>query len=226
MFSYLSRTPAFIFSAVIANLFIFYFIMQLVTNENFRARSLESINLVDFIRLKQEITPPDKIKPEQELEEPPPPDEVPPPPEVPQPEISKPDVSQLDVEIPNLDIPLNIDGTPFIGDFAKSAPNTSDAVSMKASRGILTDIKPTLKIPPEYPRRALRSGIEGVVTVEFTIAKDGKVKNPVIIKATPPDIFNRAVLKVITRWQFNPEIENGKPIEARARQNVKFKLQK
>lgn len=225
MWSFLTRTPAFVFFAFIANVFIFYFIMQLVTNENFRARSFDSVNLVDFIRLKEEITPPDEIKPEQELEEPPPPDEVPPPPDVPQPEISKPDVSQLDVQIPNLDIPLNIEGTPFIGDFAKSAPNTSDAVSMQASRGILTDLKPTLKVQPEYPRRALRSGIEGVVVVEFTITKDGKVKDPVIIKS-PSDIFNRAVLKVITRWQFNPETENGKPIEVRARQNVKFKLQK
>jgi protein TonB len=65
-----------------------------------------------------------------------------------------------------------------------------------------------------------------VVTVEFTIGVDGSVKDPKIVKANPPKIFDKAVLKAITRWKFNPDMVNGKPVEKRARQDVKFKLQR
>ena len=187
----ISRTPLIFSFAVIANLLIFYFIMQLVSNDRFRPTDLEAINLIDFIRVKDQIIPPDEIQDKKELDEPPPPEEIPPPPEMIQPEITKPDVQQLELELPNLEVPLNIEGTPYLGDFLRSAPATSDAVSASAKPtrrpGILTDIKPTMKIQPQYPRRALRSGIEGVVVVEFTITKDGKVKDPVIIKSDPPE---------------------------------------
>ena len=88
------------------------------------------------------------------------------------------------------------------------------------------NVVPTLRIPPVYPPRALRSGIEGIITVEFIIATDGSVKDAVIVKAKPPKIFDRAVLKAITKWKFNPDIVDGQAVEKRARQDVKFKLQR
>ena len=223
----LPRTPAYVLFAIIANLFIFYFIMQLVTNDRFRASDLEAINLVNFIRMKEQIKPPDEITKEKELEEPPPPDEVPPPPEVPQPEITKPQVSQLDLEMPNLEIPLNVEGTPFLGDFMRSAPNKSDAVSTTGKLQTFTNIKPTLRIPPTYPRRALRAGIEAAIKVKLTIGKDGKVKDYNIIKSEHSDLFSKAISKVISRWKFPPKTnENGQTIEWNTIQNIKFTLQK
>ncbi len=62
--------------------------------------------------------------------------------------------------------------------------------------------------------------------VEFTIAFDGSVKDPHIIKSNPPKIFDRSVLKAIKKWKFNPDIVDGKAIEKRARQDIHFKLQK
>ena len=228
----LSRTPVFIVLSVLANLLIFYFIMQLVSNEGFRAPKLPAINNVDFIRFKEPEQETQEIKPEEILKEPPPQEEVPPPPDMTEPVVDQPDVAELDLEMPNIESPpMTIDGIPFLGDFLKSTPKATDSKDKgfgtpSVKPGILTDIKPTLKIPPTYPRRALRSGIEGVVTVEFTITKQGTVKDPVIVKSEPKGMFDAAVLKVISKWKFNPEKYNGQVIEARARQNVRFNLKK
>ena len=228
----ISKTPIFLIIALIANLFIFYFIMQLVTHEGFRPPKLEPINLVDFIRFNESIDAPDEIKPDEELEEPPPPEDIPPPPDLAKPKVKQPDVTEMSLEMPTIESPpLTIDGVPYLGDFAKSPPPTSDSKdagfgTSSIKPGILTDIRPTLRVQPTYPRRALRSGTEGVVTVEFTITKDGTVKDPVIIKSEPPGVFDSAVLKVINKWKFNPEKYQGKVIEARARQNVRFNLKK
>ena len=65
-----------------------------------------------------------------------------------------------------------------------------------------------------------------IQAVEFIIAIDGSVKNPVIINAKPPKIFDSAVLKAISKWKYNPDMIDGKPVEKKARQDVKFKLKR
>ena len=64
-------------------------------------------------------------------------------------------------------------------------------------------------------------GIEGWVAVEFTISKLGTVKNPRVIGSHPSSIFDRAALKAIRKWKYNPKIEDGEPVE---RPGVKVKL--
>ena len=76
-----------------------------------------------------------------------------------------------------------------------------------------TDILPLFRIPPQYPRRAEARGIEGWVELEFTISKTGTVKNPMVVDAYPPSIFDRAATKALLKWKYKPKIEDGKPIE-------------
>jgi protein TonB len=209
--------------ACILNFLIFYLIQHMVSREQNITINQEIINLTDFIRLdrKPEKTKQDEI--DEDINEPPPPEETPPP-ELIQPEISKPAPVQTELPMPDFHVPLSIRGTPFLGDFLKS-PKPKPKV--KPGRpAIDTNVVPTIKIPPVYPPRALRMGIEGVVTVEFTITTDGSVKDPEIVKATPPRIFDRAVLQAIHKWKFNPEIIDGKAIEKRARQDILFSLKK
>ena len=89
---------------------------------------------------------------------------------------------------------------------------------------IETDVVPTYRSKPKYPARAMRAGIQGVVTVEFTITAKGTVTDPVIIKANPPKIFDKAVLRSIKRWKFKPKVVNGNPISRRARQDINFNI--
>lgn len=219
-----AKIPSTLIIAIVLNIAIFILIQQLVSNEHTPDLNLSDVSLVEFIRLDKKPEPP---KPKKEIEEiePPPLEEEPPPPEMVEPQIESPQPMKADLAPPDINMPLSLSGTPYLGDFMKRSIKAKPG-GKPARPKIDTNVVPTLRIPPIYPLRALRSGIEGVVTVEFTIAIDGSVKNAVVVKAKPPKIFDNAVLKAISKWKYNPDIIDGKPTEKRARQDVKFKLKR
>ena len=194
----------------------------MVSHEHKPLNRIDSSNFLDFIHFR-ETRKIEEQKIEEKKQEPPKEEENLPPPDLPQPDIQKPVTTQADLPKPDINIPLSISGLPYIGDFLKSATPKLIAPSTPV---VAINLVPTLKTKPSYPPRALRSGVEGVVTVEFTIAVDGSVKDPTIIKSDPPKIFDRSVLKAIKKWKFNPETVDGKTVEKRARQDIHFRLQK
>jgi len=212
-----SKLPLIFISACAVNVLIFYLILQMVSNEHEPLNKIDSTNFLDFIHFR-ETRKIEERKIEEKKQEPPKEEEKLPPPDLPQPEIKKPVKTQTELPSPDINIPLSIHGLPYIGDFLQS--NTPKPV-VPSTAVIATNLVPTLKSKPSYPPRALRSGVEGIVTVEFTIAVDGSVKDPIIIKSHPPKIFDRSVLKAIKKWKFNPET-----VEKRARQDIHFRLQK
>jgi protein TonB len=100
----------------------------------------------------------------------------------------------------------------FIGNFA--------AVD-KTEEG---DIIPVVVIRPMYPRDAAIKGLEGWVTVEFTITAIGTVKDPRVIDAKPPRIFNREAIRAILKWKFKPRVINGVAVDRPATQTLDFVL--
>ena len=216
------QAPIFIIACAV-NVLIFYLILQMVSNEHQPLNKIDPLNFVDFINFRQ-VPKIEEYKVTEIKQELPKKDEKSPLPDLPQPDIQKPVKTQVDLSRPEVNIPLSINGLPYIGDFLKS--ETTKPKAPLAKPIISSNLVPTLKIKPAYPPRALRSGIEGIVTVEFTIGVDGSVKNPHIIKSSPPKIFDSSVLKAIKKWKFNPDIVDGKAIEKRARQDINFKLQK
>ena len=207
--------------ALILNIAIFILIQRLVSQEHGFDVNLIDRNFLDFTRvIEKPIPPPEKI----EDIEPPPEEEDPPPPEMPAPEIDRPQQMDVELSTPEIDVPMSMAGEPYLGEF--SGTGESSALGRPGKPNIDSNVVPSLRIPPTYPKRALRSGIEGVVTVEFTITIDGSVKDAEIIEAEPPNIFDKSVLRAISKWKFNPDMVDGKPVEKRARQDVKFTLKK
>ena len=222
--THILKQPLIITSAFIINILLFLLVQQMVTNKHSVLRNIERINMVDFIRIQQKpISPEDKLK-KIKPDEPLPPEKSPPPPKLAQPCIPKPSQTSINIPAPDISLSSSVKGIPYLGDFLKTL--TKHATVAPATPEFATDVVPTVKTKPVYPPRALRAGIEGVVTVEFIITTDGSVKDPVIIKADPPDIFDLAVLQAIKKWKFNPETDDGKPVEKRARQDIRFTLQK
>ena len=77
-----------------------------------------------------------------------------------------------------------------------------------------------------YPRRAQTRGIEGYVILEFVVTKTGSVRDPVVIEAKPPGIFNRAALQAALKFKYKPKVVNGEPIDVAGVQNrITFELQ-
>jgi periplasmic protein TonB len=82
-------------------------------------------------------------------------------------------------------------------------------------------ITPTSRVPPDYPTRAQRRGIEGHVELEFVVRADGRVDASTIrvTDARPRNVFEDAARQAVARWRFEPA-EGLR----RARQRLEFQL--
>jgi protein phosphatase len=69
------------------------------------------------------------------------------------------------------------------------------------------------KVDPKYPSAASnRSYSIGVITIKFTIGKDGKVSNPKYVSGAM--IFTDAALACVKQWQYSPAMRGGQPVES------------
>ncbi len=224
------RYPISVLLAVVVNVLLFLFVIHIVGGGRPAQKLIDDISQIEFIRLER-APEPLSVKRPQTLPDHPPPKTPPPPPQSAAQRLAPPLARALKMPQPDLsNIPLQITGVPQIG--VASAPAVSvepPAAAVAPATGALEiDVTavPTYRAPPIYPPRAQRAGIEGKVTVEFTITADGSVKEPRIVAAEPAEIFDEAVLNAILKWKFNPKVVDGKPVEHRARQEVKFTLNK
>lgn len=86
---------------------------------------------------------------------------------------------------------------------------------------------PVVRIPPQYPQSLLNRGVEGWVLVEFTITKTGTVEDMQVIDAEPPKVFNRATLRALKRWKYQPQMLDGKAVaQYKMREIFKFAIEK
>ncbi|WP_299595044.1 energy transducer TonB [uncultured Microbulbifer sp.] len=89
---------------------------------------------------------------------------------------------------------------------------------------------PIYKPAPRYPRRALAKGLEGYVVVEFTISKNGSVKDPRVVggydfSGAPTEVFNQSALNAVERFKYRPTVVEGKPVEKHGvRNRITFKM--
>jgi protein TonB len=80
------------------------------------------------------------------------------------------------------------------------------------------------RVAPEYPRRAAMAGIEGSVTMQFTINADGSVSDVRVTEANPRRVFDRAAVAALSEWAFEPFREGGEAISREASITIDFRL--
>lgn len=191
---------------------LFLFMQKLISSGNDERAEMDAIAGIHFgpVEIPDEIMTRSRRKPKK----PPPPKDPPPPPKM---QVAKMDqqvqrMPQLD--LPNLDVPLVGGSGMFLGNF------------QQVDRTAEGDVIPVVVIRPMYPREAAMSGTEGWVKVEFTITEIGAVKDPKVIDANPPRIFNREAIRAILKWKFKPRVVEGVAVERRATQIIDFTLDK
>ena len=170
---------------------LFYLMQSLIGVEG-KLDDSEKVKVVDFVRVKrsEEVKKKEREPPKKEQI-----DDTPPPPD-----FSMDQSASLDGG--GLGIAAAVD--------ASMSLDTGGGFSMASADG---DAVPMVRVPPQYPERALQRGIEGRVLVEFTISKSGSVKDAKVVAYEPSTIFNKAALKAVRQWKYNPKIVNGKPVE-------------
>lgn len=89
------------------------------------------------------------------------------------------------------------------------------------------DFLPMVKVPPIYPRRALRNGVEGWVIVSFTVTTDGSVRDPKVVDGKPRGLFDQSAINAVMKFKYKPRMVAGQPVEVQGVQNkFTFKLKR
>jgi TonB family protein len=119
------------------------------------------------------------------------------------------------------------DGTRMASDINESeAAHRTEPKSSDKSCSTEMDREPRRirYIEPVYPRSARRLGVQGTVTIEFTVDTDGNTVNARAVSDAPDELIESAIDAVL-KWKFEPKTRNGKPASALLRQTVQFKLE-
>ena len=75
------------------------------------------------------------------------------------------------------------------------------------------EVERSYQTPATYPRKALRLEREGYVIIEFDVAQDGSVIDPYVLEGEPAGLFNRAAMKSIRKWIYEPSTYEGVPVQ-------------
>jgi protein TonB len=199
------RWPLAILIAMCATFSVFWMMQGLISSGNSVVNEESFGRLIEFVDVSQDE---DVQTKQRKVAKPPTPPAEPPKPDLPKPSVEAQSTNAFDIGAIDLSADLNID--------AGLAGSGGDG-----------DFLPIVKVAPQYPRRALQKGIEGHVTVEFTVTALGTVIDPKVIDANPPNIFNRAAMNAAKKFKYKPKIVDGKAQAVPGVRNIiRFELDK
>ena len=103
------------------------------------------------------------------------------------------------------------------------ARTPAPAAAVADANGATTPVL-THRVEPAYPPDAKRTRRQGWVDVTFTVEPDGSVIGATVADADPKYVFDRAAISAVSRWQFTPGTQDGKPVALQLRQRIEFRL--
>lgn len=123
-----------------------------------------------------------------------------------------PQAAPTKFDMPNLDIPLALGNGPSLGGYAAQNSKNSQVV-------------PLVRIEPQYPRKAAMAGKEGWVQLSFDINESGMVENVSVIKSNPRRLFDKAAMRSLLKWKYQPKVVDGKAVKQKDNKvQIDFKL--
>lgn len=94
------------------------------------------------------------------------------------------------------------------GDRVQLSPQTAQSVSVS--------------VPPDYPLLARQMKVQGAVSLQALISRDGSIQELQILSG--PGILATAAREAVKQWHFKPYLQNGQPVETQARITVNFTI--
>ena len=77
-------------------------------------------------------------------------------------------------------------------------------------------------VNPEYPAKARKARISGIVILEAIISKTGDIVD--LHAKCGPEILQEPSIKAVREWKYSPYLLHGKPVEVRTTITVTFAL--
>lgn len=178
------------------------------------------------------------VVPYREIAAPPPLSNDAPPPQVAITTAVAPPTVGVAVPVPDAEAPpeQTIASQEEISAQTQSAPTTGDGDQQIVVQPPSEDEMPKLgeyvyfeempeaitKVPPTYPDIAREAGVDGVVTVQALVGKDGRVKDTKVTKSIP--MLDAAAVAAVRGWVFKPALSNNKPVAVWVAIPVRFNL--
>jgi periplasmic protein TonB len=78
------------------------------------------------------------------------------------------------------------------------------------------------RVEPDYPSAAKRDGVQGSVDLEVTVSARGVVEDVSVVKATPPDVFDKSAVAAVRKWKYDPRFVDGLASEAHLTVHLEF----
>jgi TonB family protein len=78
------------------------------------------------------------------------------------------------------------------------------------------------KVTPGYPEQALKAGLQGAVTLQAWIGRDGNIRDLKLVDGSL--LLGQAAVKAVKQWRYKPYLRNGVAVEAETYVTVNFKL--
>jgi TonB family protein len=88
--------------------------------------------------------------------------------------------------------------------------------------GNVQEAKLIRRTTPVYPPLARQARVTGVVRVEATIGKDGKITR--VAAVSGPPLLRQAATDSVRQWIYQPSLLNGQPVEVVTQVDVSFNL--
>jgi protein TonB len=101
-----------------------------------------------------------------------------------------------------------------------SAPSVASAGRVQLSPQVAQRV--AVSVTPDYPLLARQMKVQGAVSLQALIARDGTIQELEILSG--PDILAAAAREAVKQWHFKPYLQNGQPVETQARITVNFTI--
>jgi len=195
------KLPVVVLAAILVNAVMFGAIQYMVVNRQMRLTDTTDFDIANFIRMQEQQR---DVRSRRD----------PKAPEKPDTEAQK-DLNRL--------AEASKGGTTGL---AVDMPNIDIGVETGGSIQIARELTPLVRVPPQYPERARAKMVEGYVTIQFTVTETGAVADPEVIATDPPGYFERAAIRSILRWKYQPQLADGKPVSVISVTRINFALLK
>ena len=80
------------------------------------------------------------------------------------------------------------------------------------------------EVRPDYPESARQSGIEGTISLEAIIGKDGTVVSHRVLSSLADTSLAKSASEAVKQWRYQPTLLNGEPIEVVTTITINFRL--
>lgn len=197
-----SRLTFIVAATIAVNIVMFSAIQYMVGNRQIRLADTSQFDIANFIRMQEQSR---EVRSRRDPKAP-----------------EKPELeAQRDV-----DRFMQASKGSGIGGLSVSMPDINIDIDVGGGIQMARELTPLVRIPPEYPANARMHSIGGEVMLRFIVTETGSVSEPEVVWATPEGMFERAAIRAVLRWKYQPQLANGKPISVVTYTRIIFNIQK